>query len=247
MIEKFLKCLFDAIDYYLARQVPSKLGFGHQIDSRKRIDANTRFMHNLISLSNRKIKIMELACGRGVLAQELIQLPNIDYYLACDVDPDGIEVLRKRLEKDKNSSKIELKLMNCLEADIDKEGYFDVVIADKLLHLFSPDNIVKAFEFANKVLQPGGLFLINSASVKNFVYDRTVEEGDHKLYRRLKSDMMTRLWYNITTPYVFFITKDFIQEVSNKTGFSVIDNLICAYDEDYLTIAVCKNQPQPGL
>lgn len=240
MIERIIKFVFDQIDFFVARQVPSKKGFGHQIDARKKKDHNIHFIHTIVANALNPVKIIELASGRGVLTQELIKLNTVESYLACDVDSSGLEVLQKRLLKDKNAHKVSCKVMNCLEPDLTEEGYFDIVIADKLLHLFSPEEIDRAFTFAHKILKPDGIFIINSASIKNFVYERTTEEGENKLYRKLKNDMLTRLWYNITIPYVFFITVDYIQEVCNRTGFFILPDFILKNDTDYLTIAVCK-------
>ncbi|MGD9581089.1 MAG: class I SAM-dependent methyltransferase [Vampirovibrionia bacterium] len=242
MFEKLIKFIFDQVDFFIARQVPSKLGFGHQIDARKKTDPNIRFIHSIIQNSLNPIKIIELASGRGVLAQELIKLPTVESYLACDVDEAGIKVLEKRLSDDDNAHKIKCKVMNCLDNEFTETECFDVVIADKLIHLFSPEEIDKVFQFAGKILKPCGIFIINSASVNNFVYERTVEAGENKLYRKLKDDVYTRLWYNITIPYVFFITLEYIDYVAKQTGFFIVPELVYKNDRDYLTLAVCKNK-----
>lgn len=240
MFEAIIKFIFDQIDFFVARQVASKKGFGHQIDARKKRDPNIQFIHTIVANALQPVKIIELAAGRGVLTQELININTVESYLACDVDSSGLEVLQNRLIKDKNAHKVRCKIMNCLNPDLTEEDYFDIVIADKLIHLFSPEEIDRAFLFAYKILKPGGIFIINSASTKNFVYERTLEGSDNKLYRKLKDDVLTRLWYNITIPYVFFITVEYIQEVSNRTGFFVIPEFIFQNDRDYLTLAVCK-------
>ncbi|MEW5821054.1 MAG: class I SAM-dependent methyltransferase [Cyanobacteriota bacterium] len=240
MTEKILKILFDCIDYFLAHQVASKMGYGHQIDSRKRLDKNTRFIHETFDHLGNNLKVLEMASGRGVLAQEIIQKPNVEFYLACDIDPNGIKVLEKRLKRDKNASKIKTKIANTIKDELNFENYFDVVIADKLLHLLSPEEIEIAFMKANKLLKPGGYFLINSASVNNFVFERTEAENETDLYRKLKSDTLTRLWYNIEIPYVFFITCEYIQQISEKTGFLYHPDHVCPRDEDYLTVTLCR-------
>lgn len=247
MIEKLLKLFFDCIDYFLASQVSSKMGFGHQIDSTRALGANSRFMINIVANFNKPVSIIELASGRGVLAGEIIKLSQVKYYLACDIDPSGLEVLQKRMKKNEHGTKLETKVMNSLDSDMKETEVFDIVIAEKLLHLLSPQEIKKIFKFANSILKPGGLFIISSASETNFVHERTEPGEEHELYRKLKGDMLTRLWYNIKTPYVFFITKDYIKEVSEETGFSMIDFLIYNNTEDYLTLAVCKNSPELNL
>lgn len=242
MIDKLLKVFFDSIDYHIAHQVPSKLGYGHQINDTRGLDENGKFLINFISTRQKNLKILELASGRGVLAEEIIKLPNVDGYLACDIDPSGLEILNKRLKSsDELSKKIRTHVMSCLNPDIDQESFYDIVIADKFIHLLSPNDVESVFAYVHKLLKPEGNFLIISASVTNVVYSRTDEDVYHPLYRKLKSDMMTRLWYNINNPYVMFITEDYIQELCDKFGFTLNPHLVCPNKENYLTLALCKN------
>lgn len=240
MIEAILKFLMAIIDYYLGSQVASKLGYGHQIDSRKRLDKNTGFMHGFIYNLGGTLKIIEIGAGRGVMALELASFPNVEAYLACDIDPHGLSVLQKRSQSFLQGAKISVKQMNVHHPEIEQENYFDVMLTDKVLHLMSPEEIACIFDLAYKVLKPGGFFVISSVSKNNFVYERTEEGEQHPLYRKLKSDMLTRLWYNINRPYVFFITKEFIQQMCEEKGFQFRENLVCPDDTDYVTLAVCK-------
>lgn len=242
MIEPILKLLMASIDYFLGHQVASRMGYGHQIDSRKRLDKNTGFIHAFVQHLSGSVKLAELGSGRGVLALELASFDNVENYLACDIDPRGLAVLRKRAKKAPQGHKISTKEMNVHHPDIEQQNFFDAVVTDKVLHLMSPDEITRIFELASKILKPGGFFVISSVSKRNFVYERTEESGQHPLYRKLKSDMLTRLWYNINRPFVFFITKDFIQEKCEETGFQFREDFICPDDTDYLTLAVCKKE-----
>lgn len=304
MIEKILKKFFDILDFFLAHQVPSKLGYGHQIIDKEGLDINSYFVINTVAELKAPIKVFEFACGQGVLAQEIAIKDNVVSYLACDIDGSALKQFEERLKNerfckeqqetiehtehkhheeplkeieeealevvedietlvdatgyhyqiedelaeagDKNCTtvriqdKIKTHRMSALEPDIDYENYFDVVIADKFLHLLAPEDIEKVFNSARNLLKPGGLFMINSASINNMVFSRTDETSIHPLYRKLKDDMMTRLWYNITIPYVFFVTEEFIKEVSVKTDFEFNENLICPDKDNYLTIGVIK-------
>jgi ubiquinone/menaquinone biosynthesis C-methylase UbiE len=240
MIEKLIKIVFDFIDYVIARQVPSKLGYGHQIDSPKVFDQNTFFITSNIENMKTTLKIAELAAGRGALAMKILEMPHVEYYLACDIDPAGLEVLQKRIKAREYASRLETRVMNCLDPQALPETYFHIVIADKFLHLLSDEEIEQVFSLANRLLQPGGIFFVSSASVTNFVYERTEPGTGHELYRKLKSDMMTRLWYNINKPYVFFITEEYIQEIAAKTGFIYKQEAVYNNKENYLTVALCK-------
>ena len=240
MLNKGIKFIFDQIDYHLAKQVPSMLGYGHQIDARKRKDANTIFIHSFIENLTGPLNILELAAGRGVLARELIEFSNVKSYLACDIDPSGLEVLDKRAQTDKNYDKLQIKILNVLDFKPAKTNVYDVVIADKLLHLLSPNQLETLFKTVYEILKPGGYFVINSASIHNFVYDRTYAENEDDLYRKLRNDRISRLWYNISNPYVFFITEKYIRDLSTYTGFELSEKNICLNQCDYLTLAISK-------
>lgn len=240
MLEKTLKVIFDFIDYFLAHQVPSKMGFGHQINSSAGLDQNSFFISDTIASLNKPVKIIELASGRGVLANEIAKIPHVEYYLACDIDPTGLEIFKNRISKQKYSSKVETLVMDALNPSTYKKEYFDIVVAEKFIHLLSPDDILKVFKLAHELLKPDGLFFISSASNTNFVYEKTVQDTEHELYRKLQDDVITRLWYNISKPYIFFITINFIKELSDVTGFSIDEKIICPFTEDYLTLAIRK-------
>jgi ubiquinone/menaquinone biosynthesis C-methylase UbiE len=243
MLEWIIKKFFDFVDYVVAHQIPSKMGYGHQIDSPKALDENSMFIVNTIMNSEKPSRIIELAAGRGALTMKILENAPVEYYLACDIDPTGLNILSKRLARKTYSNKLETKQMNSLQPDntLPCES-FDFVIAEKFLHLLSYEEIEKVFIFACKLLKPGGKFIISSASSTNFVFERTEPGEDHPLYRKLKEDMLTRLWYNISKPYVFFITEEFIQELAFKTGFVYDAKSICSSKEDYLTLVLCKKQ-----
>lgn len=243
MIDKLVKAFFALVDYILAGQIASKMGFGHQADRISKLDKNSLFMADVVSCFQGPLKVIELSSGRGTLARKILSKANIDEYVACDIDPSGLKVLEKRIKKAKYKDKVNVHIMDCLNPDINKENYFDIVIAEKLLHLLSPEDIEKVFEYANKILKPGGLFFISSASTTNFVFERTVSDDKHELYRKLKNDLITKLWYNIYKPYVFFINREYITEICQKTGFVIRNDLIYPLEQDYLTLAVCKMSP----
>lgn len=241
MINKFLNKIFNILDYVIAHQVPSCMGFGHQINSKAGLDQNSLFISNKVAKIDQPIKILELAAGRGILAQEILLYPQVEKYVACDIDPSGLEILKNRAVNKFYFEKLETVVQDVLNPTVSYKEYFDIVIADKLIHLFSPEDVYKIFLWANSVLKPGGIFFLSSASKTNAVFKRTVPSNKHELYRKLVSNNLIHMWYNIKNPYVFFVTTDFLMKLADVTNFVYSTDLVCHNTKNYITLGLYKD------
>lgn len=225
----------------IAHQVPSQMGFGHQINSKAGLDQNSLFISNRIARIDQPIKILELAAGRGVLAQEILLYPQVEKYVACDIDPSGLEILKKKAMNKFYTEKLETIVLDVLNPSVSYRDNFDIVIADKLIHLFSPEDVYKIFLWVNSVLKPGGIFFMSSASKTNAVFKRTVPTNKHELYRKLVPNKLIQLWYNIKNPYVFFVTLDFLIKLADVTNFIYTPDLVCHNKKNYITLGLYKD------
>ncbi len=106
--------------------------------------------------------VLEIACGTGVVFEEIVKRNPSGYTVGVDLSPDMLVKARKRLKNYKNA-RFELKEGDVLNLDF-KEQLFDVVINNFMVDLMPAekfDIIAKKFF---ELLKPGGIVVISTFS-----------------------------------------------------------------------------------
>ena len=129
------------------------------VNSKKHAQTNIKKIEQLfqnIDLSNIH-NVLEVGCGAGMLANYLTEKYQMTV-AGTDVDPEQIE-LAKEYQKGNNR-------LNFFPADATdlplKNSEFDLVLSFMVMHHIT--NWKKAFEEINRVLKPGGIFIIKDLS-----------------------------------------------------------------------------------
>ncbi len=106
-------------------------------------------------------KILEIACGTGVLFEQIVRRNPNGTNIGIDLSPDMLNKARKRLQK--NTGKFELIEGDALQLDFE-DNTFDSVVNNFMVDLMPVatfDNIANEF---HRVLKPGGTVVISTFS-----------------------------------------------------------------------------------
>lgn len=168
------------------------------------------YAKNLIDRISKRnfMSVLELACGTGRVTQYLVQSQPDAKIIATDINPDMLEVAKKKIE----SKNIEWKQADMQEIPFD-DSVFDLVICQYGV-MFLPDK-VKAYKEIYRVLVPGGIFLFNT-------WDRL--EANEMLHH---SDLVVNSFFKenpvefYKIPFSYF-DKDKIKRELNEGGFKNI-------------------------
>jgi len=101
------------------------------------------------------LRVLELACGTGVVTDHLLRaLDDGGTIVATDLNPDMIEIARKRL----GTNRVEWRVADATSLPFD-DGTFDAVLC-QYGWMFFPDK-PRAMREAHRVLKPAGRLLFN--------------------------------------------------------------------------------------
>ncbi len=106
--------------------------------------------------------VLEIACGTGVVFEEIVKRNPSGYSVGVDLSPDMLLKARKRLKNYKNS-RFELKEGDVLNLDF-KEQLFDIVINNFMVDLMPEDNFDSIAKKFFELLKPGGIVVISTFS-----------------------------------------------------------------------------------
>lgn len=130
---------------------------------------------------NPRIRILDLACGEGILARSL---PAVGEYLGLDIAPNLIEEARN---KDKGSNHFYGVADVTRELPIKKSGFDRVVIALALQNIRQPFKVIRN---ARNHLGPGGklILVLNHPSFRIPKFsDWGVDQVKNTQYRKVES------------------------------------------------------------
>jgi len=99
-------------------------------------------------------RILEIACGTGVVTRQLLQDVPDAHIVASDLNPAMLEQARKSV----NSPRIEWRQADALELPF-ADASFDAVVC-QFGAMFFPDK-QRAYAEARRVLKPGGMYCFN--------------------------------------------------------------------------------------
>lgn len=238
MIVALLKGFIKFADIYIASQYPSVLGYGHQIISSKAHDGNVNFIIKTIKSLSGSLSVLEIACGQGTLLVELARLHNIKKIKGVDLDTKALEIARNKAINTVPSADITFEYLNFLNTYINTHEKYDIIIADKFLHILTEPEICQVLFNASSLLKSSGIFFINTVSVNNFVYSRTIKGNSQSIHRILKDDLFTRCWYNVNNPIISFLNREWLIDNGSRYGFLYEKDLEYYNDSNYLTVAL---------
>lgn len=138
-------------------------------------------------LKKKKIKILDLGCGTGILSKHILSLnPNVNIY-GVDISPKAIAIAKKNLKKFRNA-KFTVGDTGVLPY---KDNFFDIVAGNSILHHISLDEaipeIIRVCKNGSKVwfsepnyLNPQILIQKNVPFIKSLMQDSEDERAFFK-------------------------------------------------------------------
>jgi ubiquinone/menaquinone biosynthesis C-methylase UbiE len=135
---------------------------------------------NLIRDTQKKISgILDLGCGTGSLALEILEKFPDANVIGIDFDPTLLPLAQKRLDKFKDRTSLLLEDLRKPQWSSTINKPFDAVISATALHWLTPDELETLYLIIAKILRPGGIFL-NADHVGN--ENNTIQQSwiDHK-------------------------------------------------------------------
>jgi len=114
------------------------------------------------------VTVLELCCGTGRLAYNLLSEENITRYYAVDINPQAIARLQEKLKMHPRVDILEAGIVNVLEPDTWRYSRrFDVIICMDALPNLPWTTLPSIFEQVADQLVPGGRFIGNYLSSEN--------------------------------------------------------------------------------
>ncbi len=106
--------------------------------------------------------ILEVACGTGVVFEQIVKLNPNGKNIGIDLSPDMLRKAEKKLNKIKNNN-YELKEGNVLKLDFESNS-FDILINNFMVDLMPADTFDKIAEEFFRVIKPNGKVVISNFS-----------------------------------------------------------------------------------
>lgn len=117
-------------------------------------------MIDLADITDRK-KILEVACGTGVVFEQIVHKnPNGDN-IGIDLSPDMLSKARKRLKM--GTGNFDLREGDVLNLDFD-DNSFDIVINNFMVDLMPEESFDKIAQEFHRILKPQGVLAISTFS-----------------------------------------------------------------------------------
>ena len=124
-----------------------------------------------------KLKVLDIGCGGGLLAESLARRPNVDSVLGVDVTPEVLQVAEAHKKPDPALKNLSYKL-SAVE-DLPKEPVYDVITMFEVLeHLDDPPATLRQ---ALDLLQPGGFIFLSTINRTALSYFTTIFTAEYLL------------------------------------------------------------------
>ena len=114
-------------------------------------------------------KILELGCGSGLLAADMLTISPESSYVGIDRDPGQIEWSRINLQKFPNTKIIQMNILDNLLA-LKSEGPFDLIYCRWVLVHLPKDRLVTILEDIFSMLAPNGVFLCDECDNRQVAF-----------------------------------------------------------------------------
>lgn len=160
---------------------------------------------------NRKIRVLDLACGTGRIAESVKKSnpESIKLFLA-DFNHRTLTQAKENLKK---YSDIEYILLDAYKVGDNFQNEFDVILcADFLHHISRPDILIKQISIA---LKPGGIFVANVFNQNTYnKWDRIKYGYIHSFCRWLAFNIFTKLYAHSPNSIKTFVDKMGLARIS---------------------------------
>jgi ubiquinone/menaquinone biosynthesis C-methylase UbiE len=107
--------------------------------------------------------ILDLGCGTGVLSFALSQASPTASIVGYDIDPEILEIARKKMALQDGASAVIFREVNVVDAaslPLQDIGSFDCVTSSLVFHHLTHDQKQRALRSVQVLLQPGGRFVL---------------------------------------------------------------------------------------
>jgi len=123
---------------------------------------------NYITGLDKPVTVLELCCGTGRLAFDLLNCQNVIRLQAIDLSPRAIATLNDRLREHPRAAILEAEVANVLQfGSWSPRAPIDVIICIDALPNLSWSMLPELFQRIASVLKPGGCFIGNYLSSEN--------------------------------------------------------------------------------
>lgn len=171
-------------------------------------------------LDNSKLRVLDVGCGGGILAESMARLRYVDHVKGIDLSPDVIEAAKLHMKKDpifRQQGKVTYELQAIEE--IDKSEKYDVITMFEMLeHVQYPANVMSA---AMDHLKVGGWLFLSTINRDPISWFTTIFMGEHVLR------IVPVGTHNLEKYINEYEIRDWV--TSNKPEFAVTDSKGCIY------------------
>ncbi|OZG75021.1 SAM-dependent methyltransferase [Hahella sp. CCB-MM4] len=147
------------------------------------------------------MKVLEFGCGTGSTALE--HAPHVGSYLAIDVSPRMVDIARQKLAG-RETANLSFDVATLEDFRQVREEY-DAILGLNILHLMEDPEAVINQVFS--MLKPGGVFVSNTACLKNT-----------RPYLKLITPLGKLLGF---MPYVKFLSRKELEGMLKSAGFNI--------------------------
>lgn len=132
-------------------------------------------MRELFKEPNKKLKVLDIGCGGGLLSESLARRPYVKSVLGIDVTPEVVQVAKEHKKLDPKLSHLSYK-QSTVEA-LDSKHKFDIITMFEVLeHLDDPPATLRA---ALDLLNPGGYIFMSTINRTPISYFTTILVAEH--------------------------------------------------------------------
>jgi len=142
-------------------------------------------------------KVLEIGCGLGNLTQFIV--PDVDYLLSVDINPEAVESCRQRFSAFTNRNNFSIRCLDVFKEGLDDHTNFDTIVFSNVLE--HVENDLDALCKCRDILASTSGALLLLVPAHQFLYGTLDKESDH-LRRYSRKDII---------------------DLANQSGFKVVD------------------------
>lgn len=123
---------------------------------------------------NKNVTILDLGCGAGHFLY-FLQKKGFDNFVGIDISKQQVNFCKRNIS---NS----VKVFDAFNFLIDKETYFDLIVANDFLEHISKERVIKLLKLIHRSLKKGGKFIIKTPNMSNlFALDSRYKDFTHEI------------------------------------------------------------------
>jgi SAM-dependent methyltransferase len=163
---------------------------------------NPHTMKNLAPFISGRKKILEIGCGTGLLAAEVLAIAEKDVeFVAVDKDPYQVNTIKKNLSEHKNATIMELDLTGDIAA-LNDIAPFDLIYCRWVLVHFPEETRINILKTLLSLLAPKGIFICDECDNRTVTY-RSIgsSTSDYNLATKMWGEISIALMKEYGTDY----------------------------------------------